>query len=278
MTIYQKGYTHSGKFHADDVFSTAVLRLVNPDFTVERVFKVPEDTENCIVYDIGGGMFDHHGVDVKFHENGRRYASFGLIWDKYGVMLSGSQRAFKRIEEKFVSVIDEADNGGEPDMISKVISSFNPAWDSNDDRDKAFSEAVDIAVNILSKTIEHEKAIERADSIVYQALEKMENKIVILDKFVPFSKLLTGTDAVYVIYPSLRGGYCVQGVPVEDESRDVKVPFPDSWRGLEEDDIESISGIKGMTFCHNSGFMASSDTLDTAVEIALKSMDYYKEK
>ncbi len=278
MTIYQKGYTHSGKFHADDVFSTAVLRLVNPEFTVERVFKFPEDTENCIVYDIGGGSFDHHGVDIKFHENGCRYASFGLIWDEYGPELSGSQNAFKRIEEKFVSVIDEADNGGEPDMLSKVISSFNPSWDSDENRDEAFEEAVDIAMKILIKTIEREKAIEKADSIVYGALEKMENKIVILDKFVPFSKLLTGTDAVYAIYPSLRGGYCVQGVPVEDESRDVKVPFPKQWRGLEECDIESVSGIKGMKFCHNSGFMASSDTLESAVEIALKSMEYYKEK
>lgn len=277
MTIYSKGITHSGKFHADDVFSTAVLRLINPEFTVKRVFQVPDDVEECIVYDIGRGKFDHHGVDVKLHENGSRYAAFGLIWDEYGLELAGSEKAFKRIEDKLVSVIDEADNDGEPDMLSKVISSFNPSWNSDANRDDAFEEAVDMAVKILSKTIEHEKAVEKADSIVYSALEKMENGIVILEQYVPFSKLLVETDAVYAIYPSLRGGYCVQGVPAEDESRDVKIPFPEEWRGLEEADIEKASGITGLKFCHNSGFMASADTLDTAIQTAQKSIEY-KEK
>ena len=35
-------FTHSGKFHADDVFSTALLQIINPNITVTRVFSVPE--------------------------------------------------------------------------------------------------------------------------------------------------------------------------------------------------------------------------------------------
>ena len=28
--IYKKAYTHAGRFHADDVFSTAFLKILNP--------------------------------------------------------------------------------------------------------------------------------------------------------------------------------------------------------------------------------------------------------
>ena len=33
MNVPQKGFTHGGKFHADDVFSTALLKILNPEFT-----------------------------------------------------------------------------------------------------------------------------------------------------------------------------------------------------------------------------------------------------
>ena len=56
------GFTHGAKFHADDLFSTALLRLINPDIQVERGFDVPENFDG-IVYDIGRGRFDHHQQD-----------------------------------------------------------------------------------------------------------------------------------------------------------------------------------------------------------------------
>ena len=31
MKIPAKGFTHGGKFHADDVFATALLMIVRPD-------------------------------------------------------------------------------------------------------------------------------------------------------------------------------------------------------------------------------------------------------
>ena len=38
-----KVFTHSGKFHADDVFSSALLLYFNPEITITRGNKVPED-------------------------------------------------------------------------------------------------------------------------------------------------------------------------------------------------------------------------------------------
>ena len=61
MKVPAKGFTHGGKFHADDVFATALLRILRPDFAVTRGFEVPEGFEG-IVYDIGDGMRGVIGV------------------------------------------------------------------------------------------------------------------------------------------------------------------------------------------------------------------------
>ena len=54
-----KAFTHSGKFHADDVFSSALLLYLNPQITITRGNRVPEDYDG-IVFDIGRGRYDHH--------------------------------------------------------------------------------------------------------------------------------------------------------------------------------------------------------------------------
>ena len=69
-------FTHSGKFHADDVFSAALLLYLNPEITITRGNRVPEDFDG-IVFDIGRGRYDHHQKDSRVRENGIAYAAFG---------------------------------------------------------------------------------------------------------------------------------------------------------------------------------------------------------
>ena len=76
-----KAFTHGGKFHADDVFSSALLLYFNPEIQITRGNQVPEDYEG-IVYDIGRGEYDHHQKDSRVRENGIAYAAFGLLWDQ----------------------------------------------------------------------------------------------------------------------------------------------------------------------------------------------------
>ena len=75
-----KAFTHSGKFHADDVFSSALLLYLNPEITITRGSKVPEDYDG-IVFDIGRGEYDHHQKDSRIRENGVPYAA---IWTALG--------------------------------------------------------------------------------------------------------------------------------------------------------------------------------------------------
>ena len=87
-------FTHSGKFHADDVFSAALLLYLNPEITIIRGNKVPDDYEG-IVFDIGRGEFDHHQKDSRIRENGIPYAAFGLLWEVLGEEILGAELAEK---------------------------------------------------------------------------------------------------------------------------------------------------------------------------------------
>lgn len=106
-----QAFTHSGKFHADDVFSSALLLSVNPEITIHRGSQVPEDFKG-IVFDIGRGKYDHHQRDSRIRENGVPYAAFGLLWEELGAEILGEELA-EKFDEAFVQPLDNNDNTGE---------------------------------------------------------------------------------------------------------------------------------------------------------------------
>ena len=131
-------FTHGGKFHADDVFSYALLRMIHPGLLVRRGNEVPQDFTG-IVFDIGGGAFDHHGNDEKKRENGVPYAAFGLLWQQLGTAVLGDEKQAEKFDFRFVQPLDQNDNTGEPDEIASLIADFNPVWDADEDTDAAFA-------------------------------------------------------------------------------------------------------------------------------------------
>src|SRR5690554_5270603 len=86
VNIPNKAFTHSGKFHSDDVFSAALLTYLNPNIDIIRDYDIPEDFEG-IVFDIGGGKFDHHQEGALVRDNGIPYAAFGLLWKEFGTLI-----------------------------------------------------------------------------------------------------------------------------------------------------------------------------------------------
>ena len=124
MKIPANGFTHAGKFHADDVFATALLQILRPDIKITRGFVVPDDFDG-IVYDIGFGMFDHHQEPRETRPNGIPYAAFGLLWQVLGPGLVGERQA-RLIDENFIQPLDLNDNTGEQNSLCDAIGFFNP--------------------------------------------------------------------------------------------------------------------------------------------------------
>lgn len=242
--------THGGKFHADDVFSAALLRILNSNIQIIRGFNVPKDFDG-IVFDIGYGEFDHHQETSEIRENGVPYASFGLLWRQFGKSLiiragcpeEQAEKEAAHFDEAFVQPLDQDDNTGCGNPIASVIDTFNPSWDSEESRDQCFVEAVSFAMVILNKRLDRIISVHRAKTLVEEALANMQDNIVVLPRYAPWKGVLVSTDAEFVVYPSQRGGYSAQVIPSALDTNDVKCYFPEEWAGLAEDEIQKIQGF-----------------------------------
>ena len=119
-------FTHNGLFHADDVFAAAMLSLLSDDVNIVRGGDddVPEDKENWIIFDIGGGELDHHTEECKQRNETHPgtdvpYAACGLVWRKYYRDILETQNCperyydsvYTKMEKSLVLGIDANDNG-----------------------------------------------------------------------------------------------------------------------------------------------------------------------
>ena len=272
-------FTHSGKFHADDVFSSALLLYLNPEITITRGNKVPEDFDG-IVFDIGRGKYDHHQKDSRIRENGIPYAAFGLLWEDLGCEILGDELA-EKFDEAFVQPLDNNDNTGEKNELASLIGSFNPSWDENGGTDEAFFRAVSVAGMILENKFARYLGNERADKRIEEVLETRDqtgdSRILVLPDFIPCQKRLSETEVAFVIFPSNRGGYCIQ--PQKKEySLNYKCSFPSEWLGLENEELQKETGLSSATFCHKGGFLMSVGDLSDAIRACQISLDAFTEE
>ena len=274
ITIPNSGYTHAGIFHADELFCTALFRILNPEFKVTRGFK-PKESAADIVYDIGGGEFDHHG-EPEFRDDGTGipYASFGKIWRKYGCFLL-SEAGQKRFDRQFVERLDAHDNGGARNQLSEVISSLNPNWDDpTETSDTQFQIALNFVQGILERQITSAQAFEKAEGIANEV--KVQDTVVgIINHFAPIIGYLAGNQSnkKFLVYPAIRGGWNAQVIPIAPGSRDPKCPFPKEWWGRPEDCLPD-----DITFCHNTGFMIASSTKEGAIHACAVALEKEAER
>ena len=271
-----KAFTHGGKFHADDVFSSALLLYINPEIVISRGNKVPEDFDG-IVFDIGRGRYDHHQKDSRVRENGVPYAAFGLLWEVLGKEILGEELA-EKMDESFIQTLDINDNTGEKNEVATLIGNFNPPWDAKGGSDEAFFQAVSVAGMILENKFERYRGNARADQRVEQVLEEHnpKDRILVLPEFIPCQKALAETEIAFVIFPSNRGGYCIQ--PQKREySMNYKCSFPSQWLGLEGEELVKETGLSSAVFCHKGGFLMTVGELEDAKAACKKALEVYQE-
>ena len=287
-----KAFTHSGKFHADDVFSSALLLYLNPQITITRGNRVPEGYDG-IVFDIGRGRYDHHQRDSRVRENGVPYAAFGLLWEELGGEILGGTLA-QRFDEEFVQPLDNNDNTGEKNELASLIGNFNPVWDeteaadgvTEEERDRGLSvgflRAVQVAGMVLENKFARYRADARADEKINQVLAMQETqggdaRILVLPEFVPCQKQLKETDIAFVIFPSNRGGYCIQPQKKPD-SMNYKCSFPKQWLGLENEELQEATGLASAGFCHKGGFLMTVGDEADAIRACEISLEEYEQK
>lgn len=286
--------THSGTFHADEVMASILLLNKFGSIKLHRTNKIDDSMKDKFIYDIGFGKFDHHGIDFnKTRDNGIKYASCGLIWDEYGqdiiskLKIGNVDQLKSAVDKNLIMDIDRDDNGQSLNVnisikyqsIPSLIGSFNPVWYENDRESEKFLEAVSFLNTIFNNFISKMVAKEKARKIVEEKIDLSSDGILILDRYMPWQDIVLSSinpkakDILYTIFPSKRGGYNVVATPKSINSFDVKKPFPSAWAGLENEDLQKISGIDTITFCHKGLFICACKTLDDAKKIASVSID-----
>lgn len=284
--------THSGTMHADDVFATAFLELYLNDIRVFRTNVVDWNviSSDSIVYDVGRREFDHHQVEALKRENGIPYCSFGLLWKRYGRDFLETRgityisEVFDGIDKDLIEGIDADDNGIFPKIeaeckvktTSSIIKMFNPGFGSMQKEEEQFLRAVRVAKMIFEEEILYINGKVMAAKKVNEILEQMslEQKYLVLEEFVPYEDTLLNSekakDIYFVAYPSNRGGYAIKTVPKSLEDRTARLEFPEEWAGLNNEELEKVSGIEGLRFCHLGRFIVSCDTLETVYKVLNK--------
>lgn len=276
--------THNGNFHADDVFSIAVLKHVYPSFNLVRTRDKALMDSADIVIDVGGqydpdaGRFDHHqrgGAGER--ENGIPYSSFGLVWQKYGLTLCDNNQAVAdRVDAGLVSTIDAIDCGHVEGVqqgisLSQTISMYNPTWEESPEFDKCFDEAVEFASRMLTRFIASASGSVNAKAIVAKAIESAEDpRVIVLEKYTPWKKTvhILSSEALYMVYPSHSGQWILQTVPVEPGSFEDRKSLPKAWAGLSDEDFQAKTGLDDAVFCHNGLFIAGTKSFESTMKLA----------
>lgn len=292
----KKLVTHDGSFHTDDVFACATLSIILE--REEKKFKIIRTRDPEIikdgdyVFDVGGiydpesNRFDHHQTGgAGKRPNDIEYASFGLVWKKFGEELCKYQKAVDLIDKKLVAPIDAGDNGIDlvvefkheikPYFIQSVFNSFVPGWKnvSEDTLLAGFLECVKIAKNILNNEITRAQDIMEAEKIILAIYQDAEDKrIIVLDKKYPYEQMQNYPEPIFVIYPRLDGAWEAEGVNESEFSFKNRKDFPISWAGLRDEELQKITGVTDAVFCHRGLFMAVAKSKEGAIELAKRAL------
>jgi uncharacterized UPF0160 family protein len=291
-----KVVTHSGTFHADDVFAFSVLREALDSFEFVRTRDAAVIESADIVFDVGAiydpakGRYDHHMRDLPRRLDGTPYSSVGLIWRDYGrtalpklapgIDAEALEAVWQDIDRDFILAVDQADNGVAPvssGHLSLLIEAFNPTWESSQAYDDAFLEAASFARGILVRASRQAYAEAQALSHVLAAAKNAPDpRVIVLDRKLPWEKaVFTGglQDLLFVIYPNedATSWYC-RTVPPELGSFGQRLALPEAWRGLQDEAFSETAGIEDGVFCHPSGFICGARSQKSTLRLAKLAM------
>ncbi|MBD3318868.1 MYG1 family protein [Candidatus Woesearchaeota archaeon] len=281
--------THSGPFHADEVFgvATALLALEPKEYTIVRTRDPEEYSGADLCIDIGGeykpakGCFDHHQKDFSLvRDNGIPFASFGIVWKYFGPRIVGSKALAIEIDHKLCQPIDAIDSGVqcadnlvyEPFTVSAVIRLMNPPWNDTRSHDECFVRAVAFAKEVISCQVAHIKARERADEEVSKMITP-GMKYLVLDQYLPTKVLVEESDALFVVYPDMNCYWTLKGVPKTLNGFEPRKLLPSSWAGLKGEELVIVTGVADALYCHKGRWIAgakSKEGILKLLELALQ--------
>jgi uncharacterized UPF0160 family protein len=303
--------THGGKFHCDEVFAYAVLRLAldlhqpGLDHTLLRTRKPNLIEEADIVWDVGSvfdvtlNRFDHHQRDAPTRSDETPFSSAGLVWQSYGARAvaallrpSGTERfaaaIAAEIDDSLVRRIDEIDNGvsvtgpikRDTLGLASIIGEFNPTWDDPAANgptagDGAFLQATTLVIAMLRHRVENLRARLVAEATVLAAHQAGgDPRLLILDTGMPWKNAVFTHElpVLFTVSPASNGNWMVDTMPPEPGSFEQRLALPETWAGLQAEELAKETGVADAVFVHVRRFVGAAKSRAGAVELARKAL------
>lgn len=321
--------THGSNFHPDDVFATATALLYygvdktglgkflhgfaeiqqkhSGEFVrVVRTLDKKVMDKATVLMDIGReydekrNRFDHHqegGAGKR--DEGTPYASFGLVWKKFGKKIVGNADVAEFVDKRLVKQIDAMDNG--INIAKSLFSDATPPLlfedlirldcelvfgldlekeEINKVFDKTFFKLIPIAQKmIIAMALKGYAKVEAEKKLEHVYNKAVDKRVLVLDKKLPF-KLTKLKEPLFTVYPSVRGGWAAQTVRIEEESYEARTHFPKSWAGMADEDLQKETGISDARFCHLGRWLVTADSKEGVlklVDLALKEIEAGRE-
>ncbi len=269
--------THPDGFHADDVLCAAMLKVEIPHYRWKYIRTRKESLlEQCnITFDVGGGIYDHHG-DPIYYPNGVMMAACGkLLNDLYD-----NWELKDELRKSLLYTIEQQDNGCPLDSGYKLpsnklacVSAFVPMWNENQSpqsMDAAFEKVVnEIAVPIFSREVTKAYSMISARTQARQAPRICDGAIILLDKYIPWTDVAIADDKIRAcIYRDMSNHWRIQMVPKTFGSKELRYALPSRWRGTRVDQAKLVTGIEDAIFVHHTGFLAGFGSRESCIKVA----------
>jgi uncharacterized UPF0160 family protein len=273
--------THSGPFHADDVLAWALIRtFFDADAGLIRTRDQALIETADIVVDVGAlhdpatRRFDHHQ-----QEYAGTLSSAGMVlrWLEDAGHLSPVLAG--ELREQVVDYVDDVDNGRRmPDAgvpcFARMVDAYNQGCHTLEEFDAAFRRAGDAAAGMIAGLAAGHAERLASAATVLAAMESARSagqNVIFLDRYHAWKDIYFDNDGEshpteYVLHPGIDGRWRAVGIPPQRGSFAQKRPFPESWAGLRDADLEAVTGVQGALFCHKNCFIAVFTTRQGALE------------
>jgi len=282
--------THDGSFHTDDVFAAATLSLylenLGKKFEIIRTRDEEIINSADYVFDVGGiynaekNRFDHHQVGgAGKRENEIPFSSFGLIWQKFGVEVTGKKEVADFIEQKLVLPVDANDSGVDlyfpkisPYTLQDVLAIFSP---TSLEKDKQFMKALLWAKEILQREIKKVNDQIKITKIIRGFYEQAQDKRLIVinepkvSRFEAWDALQDFPEPIFVVCgDNKKEDWAVVAMRKDKDSFGNRKDLPKSWAGLKTKELQDVTGVLDAVFCHNNLFLAVAKSKEGATKLA----------
>uniref|UniRef100_A0A3P9MHX6 Chromosome 12 open reading frame 10 n=1 Tax=Oryzias latipes TaxID=8090 RepID=A0A3P9MHX6_ORYLA len=238
-----------------------------------------------------------------------KLSSAGLIYLHFGRRLLAQLMQLKeddrlvevlynKLYENFVEEVDAIDNGiSQYDgkaryKISSTLSSrvgyLNPRWNSkSQDTEEGFRKAMKLVGEEFMDRVDFYKSSWLPAREVVEEAVKERHQVDPSGEVVLFSQggcpwkehlfdleneLQVETQIKFVLYPDQNGHWRVQCVPADLHSFQNRLSLLEEWRGVRDEALSELSGIKDCIFVHAGGFIGGNKNQEGALEMARRTL------